>query len=119
MTHMIASVDRDRYNSGAIRRAVAGELVRRCAMRVTLLRLILAYIIIAIIPLSAWAYRDYFTAEQKAQLDKIQIVLVDVIVLTDKGAGDAGPIAEVVARRLRELGYTTVQDPTKPHDAVF
>ncbi|HSB43720.1 MAG TPA: HEAT repeat domain-containing protein [Nitrospira sp.] len=88
-------------------------------MRVTLLRLILAYIIIAIIPLSAWAYRDYFTAEQKAQLDKIQIVLVDVIVLTDKGAGDAGPIAEVVARRLRELGYTTVQDPTKPHDAVF
>lgn len=88
-------------------------------MRVTLLRLILAYIIISIIPPSAWAYRDYFTAEQKAQLDKIQVVLVDAIVLTDKGTSDAGPIAEVVARRLRELGYTTVQEPTKPHDAVF
>jgi HEAT repeat protein len=88
-------------------------------MRVTLLRLILAYIVIAFIPASAWAYRDYFTAEQKAQLEKIQIVLVDAIALTDKGTGDAGPIVEVVSRRLQELGYKTVQDPTKPHDAVF
>ena len=88
-------------------------------MRVTLLRLILAYIVIAIIPPSAWAYRDYFTAEQKSQLDKIQIVLVDAIALTDKGTGDAGPITEVVSRRLQQLGYKTVQDPAKPHDADF
>lgn len=67
----------------------------------------------------AWAYRDYFTADQKAQLDKIQTVLVDATALTDKGAGDAGPISEVASRRLRELGYTTIQDRTKPHDAVF
>ncbi len=88
-------------------------------MRVSLLRLILVYIVVALIPPSAWAYRDYFTADQKAQLDKIQIVLVDAVVLTDKGAGDAGPITGVVSRRLQELGYTTVLDPAKPHDVVF
>lgn len=67
----------------------------------------------------AWAYRDYFTAEQKSQLAKIQNVLVEVIALTDKGSVDAKPIAEVTSRRLHELGYTIVQDRNKPHDVVF
>lgn len=66
-----------------------------------------------------WAYRDYFSVEQKAQLGKIQTVLVEAIALTDKGATDAGPIAEVVSRRLAELGYTIVRDNTKAHDVVF
>lgn len=66
-----------------------------------------------------WAYRDYFTTEQKAQLAKIQTVLVDAIALTDKGAVDAKPIAEVTSQRLQELGYTIVQDRTKPHDVLF
>lgn len=67
----------------------------------------------------SWAYRDYFTADQKAQLAKVQTVLVDAIALTDKGTVDAGPIAAIASRRLGELGYTIVQDRTKPHDAVF
>lgn len=71
------------------------------------------------LPGPSWAYREYFTAEQKAQLAKIQTVLVDAIALTDKGAVDAGPIVEVASRRLGELGYTMVQDRTQPHDAVF
>lgn len=66
-----------------------------------------------------WAYRDYFTMEQKAQLGKIQTVLVEAIALTDKGATDAGPIAEVVSRRMAELGYTVVRESTKPHDVAF
>jgi len=66
----------------------------------------------------AGAYREYFTAEQKAQLDKIQVVLVEALALTDKGAGDVGPLASVVSRRLGEVGYTVVQDASKPHDAV-
>lgn len=66
-----------------------------------------------------WAYRDYFTPEQKAQLAKIQTVLVDVVALTDKGSVDAGAIRDVVATRLAELGYTITTDPSKPHDAVF
>jgi hypothetical protein len=65
------------------------------------------------------AYREYFTPEQKAQLEKIQTVLVEAIALTDRGAIDAGPLAEVVARRLGELGYTVVLDSSKPHDVVF
>ncbi len=67
----------------------------------------------------SWAYRDYFTLEQKAQLEKIQTVLVEAIALTDKGSVDAKPIAEVVSQRLKELGYTVIQDRTKPHDALF
>lgn len=65
------------------------------------------------------AYREYFTAEQKAQLDKIQTVLVETLALTEKGSGDAGPLASVVSRRLSELGYSVVLDATKPHDVVF
>ena len=68
---------------------------------------------------TSWAYRDYFSPEQKAQLAKIQTVLVEAIALTDKGAIDAGPIAEVVTRRMSELGYTVVRDGAKPHDVVF
>jgi hypothetical protein len=67
----------------------------------------------------SWAYRDYFTPEQKALLDKIQTVRIEAIALTDKGAVDAAPIAELVARRIGELGYTVVQEAGKPHDAVF
>ncbi|MEW6544598.1 MAG: HEAT repeat domain-containing protein [Nitrospirota bacterium] len=66
-----------------------------------------------------WAYRDYFTPEQKAQLAKVQMVRLEVIALTDKGKADPGPIAEVVTRRLQELGYEVVTDSTKPSDVEF
>ncbi len=85
-------------------------------MRVFLLFVVCVWIFL---PQSSWAYREYFTADQKALLAKVQSVLVDAIALTDKGTVDAGPIAEVVSRRLGELGYIMVQDRTKPHDAVF
>lgn len=68
---------------------------------------------------SAPAYREYFTPEQRAQLEKIQTVLVDVIIITDKGGGDNGAVADVVAQRLHEIGYVTVRDPRKPHDVVL
>jgi hypothetical protein len=67
----------------------------------------------------ASAYREYFTAEQKSQLAKIQTVLVEVLALTDKGPADAGPLADVVSRRLSDLGYTVTQESGKPHDVVF
>jgi hypothetical protein len=85
-------------------------------MRVFLLFVACVWIFL---PQSSWAYREYFTADQKALLAKVQSVLVDAIALTDQGTVDAGPIAEVVSRRLGELGYIMVQDRTKPHDAVF
>ncbi|MBD0315278.1 MAG: HEAT repeat domain-containing protein [Nitrospiraceae bacterium] len=67
----------------------------------------------------ASAYREYFTVEQKSQLARIQTVLVEVLALTDKGPADTRPLAEVVSRRLSELGYTVIQDSGKPHDVVF
>jgi len=88
-------------------------------MRVALLLSTLAFTVVALSSPPSWAYRDYFTPEQKALLDKIQAVRIEAIALTDKGAVDAAPIAELVARRIGELGYTVVQEAGKPHDAVF
>lgn len=70
-------------------------------------------------PPRSLAYRDYFTAEQKAQLEKIQTVQVEALMLSDKGSVDAAPIAELVARRLGELGYRPIGDAGKPHDVLF
>ena len=88
-------------------------------MRVALLLSTLACTVVVLPSPPSWAYRDYFTPEQKALLDKIQTVRIEAIALTDKGAVDAAPIAELVARRIGELGYTVVQEAGKPHDAVF
>ncbi len=68
---------------------------------------------------TALAYRDYFTAEQKAELAKIQNVLVQAIALTDKGKVDEGSIRDLVVRRMESLDYTVVVDPAEPHDVVF
>src|SRR5215510_7982220 len=92
---------------------------RRCVMHVVLLFSTLAFIVSFLPPLPAWAYRDYLTAEQKAQLEKIQTVLVETIALTDKGTVDPAPLTEVTARRMGELGYTIVREASKPHDATL
>ena len=68
---------------------------------------------------SAWAYRDYFTPEQKAQLGKIQTVFVDAIALTDKGISNADGIREVVMRRMGELGYALTAESANPHDVLL
>ena len=88
-------------------------------MRVALLLSTFAFMVVAPSTPSSWAYRDHFTSEQKALLDKIQTVRIEAIVLTDKGAGDTAPIAEVVARRIGELGYSVVGEAGKSHDAVI
>ena len=88
-------------------------------MRMALLLSILAISIVALLSPPSWAYRDYFTPEQKALLDKIQTVHIDAIALTDQGTVDAAPIAELVARRMSELGYVVVAEAGKPHDVVI
>jgi hypothetical protein len=88
-------------------------------MRVALLLLTLTVSFVTYFPSSAWAYRDYFTPEQKALLDKIQTVRIEAIALTDKGAAEAVPLAELVVRRMGELGYAVVREAGTPHDAVF
>jgi HEAT repeats len=88
-------------------------------MRVALPLATLAFMVVALSAPPSWAYRDHFTPEQKALLDKIQTVHIEAITLTDKGAGDAASIVEVVARRIGELGYTVVGEAGKPHDVVI
>ena len=81
--------------------------------------IVMLVVLLGVFASPASAYREYFTTEQKAQLEKIQTVLIEAITLTDKGGGDSGSLAEVVSRRLGELGYTVVTDNAKPHDVVF
>ena len=69
-------------------------------------------------PLSAGAYRDYFTDAQKKELGAIQTVLIEALALTDKGAGNSGGILDVVMKRMGELGYAAVSDPRAVHDVV-
>ncbi len=66
----------------------------------------------------ASAYRDYFTEAQKAELAKIQTVLVEALALTEKGTGNADDIRDVVSRRMSELGYVVTSDQGTPHDVV-
>ncbi|UVT22173.1 MAG: HEAT repeat domain-containing protein [Nitrospira sp.] len=68
---------------------------------------------------SALAYREYFTTEQRAQLEKIQTILIEVMTLTDAGWADSGVMADVVAQRLREAGYEVVRDPATQNDVLF
>jgi hypothetical protein len=88
-------------------------------MRVVLLLAILASAIIALSSSPSWAYRDHFTPEQKALLGKIQTVHIEAIALVDRGAVDAAPIVELVARRIGELGYRVVGEVGNPHDVVI
>ena len=68
---------------------------------------------------TSWAYREYFTPEQKEKLAKIQTVRVQVIALTDRGKVDSSDIQDLVRSRMEELGYAVVTDPADPHDVVF
>jgi hypothetical protein len=84
-------------------------------MRIGFLLSVLALIGSVALFSPAQAYRDYLSAEQKAQLEKIQTVLVEAIALTDKGPVDAAPIVDVSSRRLTELGYTVVGEASRRH----
>ena len=88
-------------------------------MRRALLLSILAISLVALLAPPSWAYRDYFTPEQKALLDKIQTMRVDAIALTDQGVVDAAPIAELVARRMGELGYKVGGEGGTPPDVAI
>ena len=88
-------------------------------MRVTVLLSTLAFAVAALLAPPSWAYRDYFTPEQKVLLERIQTVRIEAIALTDKGAVDAAPFADLVARRMGELGYTAVDEGGKHHDVVM
>ena len=67
----------------------------------------------------AYGYREYFTPAQRAQLDTIQAILVEVITLTDSGRADASPIVDIVTYRLKEVGYHVARNAQAPYDVVL
>lgn len=76
-------------------------------------------LLICLIATDSSARRDFFTPQQKELLDKTNRVLVEVLAITDKGSIEPGPLAEVVIRRMKEVGYTVLTDPAQPHDVMF
>ncbi|MEW6543634.1 MAG: HEAT repeat domain-containing protein [Nitrospirota bacterium] len=79
----------------------------------------LLLLVLCLIPAEISARREVLTPEQKARLERITLVLVEVLAITDQGPVDPGPLTDEVVRRLREVGYTVLTDPAQPHDAVF
>jgi hypothetical protein len=62
------------------------------------------------------ARRDMFSPEQKSRLQKAERILVEVVAIADKGSIEPGPLAEVVAGRLKEIGYTVLTGSAQPYD---
>ena len=75
-------------------------------------------VILSLAASSGWAYREYFTPEQRTQLEKIQTVFVDVLALTDKGTTDSTPLIDTVVQRLAEVGYSAVRQAGQAHDVI-
>jgi hypothetical protein len=68
---------------------------------------------------ASWARQESFTPEQKAKLEKVDRVLVEVITLSDKGPLDPAVTTDVVTKRMKEFRYTVVTESTQPHDVVL
>ena len=68
---------------------------------------------------SSDARRTHLTAEQKTQLEKVQIVFVDILTLTEKGRVESPSLTDIVTSRLEQIGYTVDRDRKKPHDVEF
>jgi hypothetical protein len=68
---------------------------------------------------SVWARQESLTPEQKAHLQNIDTVRVDLLALSDKGPVDATALTEVVVKRMKEFGYRVSTDPAQPHDATL
>lgn len=78
-----------------------------------------AILLAGLLAVEVSARRDPLSPKQKELLEHAERVLTEVITITDKGSIDPGPVAEVVTRRMKELGYTVVTDPAQPHDVAL
>lgn len=65
------------------------------------------------------ARRESLSPEQREALAKIDRVLIESLAFADQGRVDAKPIETIVARRLKELGYTPVLDVAEGYDALL
>ena len=81
--------------------------------------LILACLLFVFSTTPSDARRTHLTADQKSKLEKVQIVFVQVLTLTEKGRVDSPSITTVVKSRLEEIAYTVVTERKNPHDVEF
>ena len=65
------------------------------------------------------ARRTYFTPEQKAKIEQIQTVWVNVLALTERGKVNGDAIQAVIRQRLEPLGYTIVSSREVPADVML
>lgn len=91
----------------------------RYPFRCVVASILLSIFVLTLLASPGLAYREYFTPEQRAQLEKIQTVFVDVLALTDKGTTDSASLVHTVAQRLTEVGYKAVRNSGEAHDVVL
>lgn len=75
-------------------------------------------VLVILLVSDSWARQESYTPEQKAKLEKIDRVLVDVVALSDKGPIDPAGLRDVVIKRMKEFNYTVLADPAQPHDVI-
>lgn len=88
-------------------------------MKPTLLLNALIMISLVFIPTDGETRRVFLTKEQKTKLEQAQIVLVDILALTEKGRFESTNLADIVSQRLQDIGFTTHLDPSQPFDVKF
>ena len=86
--------------------------------RIVAVPILLSVLMWSLLESPGWAYREYFTPEQRTQLEKVQTVFVDGLTLTDKGPTDSTPLIDTIVHRLAELGYSAVRNAGQTHDVV-
>ena len=72
-----------------------------------------------VVPSPAGARREALTGQQKQQLQHINRILLDILALTDHGQADPAPFRDLISKKLGELGYTIVTDPSHPNDVLL
>ena len=87
-------------------------------MRAWAITVFTVFLLMGLFDSEASARRTYLTPEQKTQLDKIQIILVNVLALTERGKVDGTAIQDIVRHRLEELGYAVVANRDDPFDVI-
>lgn len=91
----------------------------RYPFRMVVVPILLSIFALSLLASPGLAYREYFTPEQRTQLEKIQTIFVDVLILTEKGTTDSTSLIDTAVRRLAEIGYSAVRNAGEAHDVIL
>lgn len=72
-----------------------------------------------LVPSEIHARQRVLSPQEKQKLQQARTIRIYSLALTERGAIDSHMIQEVVARRLRALGYSVVVEKQKPHDLIL